>query len=81
MGTWAIIAIVAATFFLMEGVAWATHKYVMHGFLWHLHSDHHKKDHYGLLERNEYLLLSSRYRACCCSSPAPCWGCTRPGCG
>lgn len=26
----------------MEGVAWATHKYVMHGFLWVLHEDHHR---------------------------------------
>lgn len=26
---------------LMEGVAWAVHKYVMHGFLWVLHEDHH----------------------------------------
>lgn len=25
----------------MEGVAWALHKYVMHGFLWVLHRDHH----------------------------------------
>lgn len=25
----------------MEGVAWFTHKYVMHGFLWSLHRDHH----------------------------------------
>ena len=30
-----------AFFALMEGVAWATHKYVMHGFLWSLHEDHH----------------------------------------
>lgn len=26
----------------MEGVAWALHKYVMHGFLWVLHEDHHQ---------------------------------------
>ena len=41
----------------MEFVAWATHKYVMHGFLWSLHSDHHKKDHYGFLERNDAFFL------------------------
>ena len=52
-----IIGIVAVTFVVMEGVAWATHKYVMHGFLWHLHSDHHKKDHYGFLERNDSFFL------------------------
>jgi beta-carotene 3-hydroxylase len=26
----------------MEYVAWFTHKYVMHGFLWVLHEDHHR---------------------------------------
>ncbi|HNR54622.1 MAG TPA: sterol desaturase family protein [Flavobacteriales bacterium] len=57
MGTWTILAIITLTFVLMEGVAWATHKYVMHGFLWHLHADHHKKDHYGFLERNDTFFL------------------------
>ena len=57
MSTWSIIGIVACTFVLMEGVAWATHKYVMHGFLWSLHRDHHKKDHYGFLERNDTFFL------------------------
>lgn len=28
----------------MEGVAWYMHKYVMHGFGWNLHKDHHKKE-------------------------------------
>lgn len=57
MPAWTIIAIVVATFLAMEGVAWATHKYVMHGFLWGLHRDHHKKDHYGFLERNDTFFL------------------------
>jgi beta-carotene 3-hydroxylase len=57
MSTWTVILIVSATFFGMEFVAWATHKYVMHGFLWSLHSDHHKKDHYGFLERNDAFFL------------------------
>jgi beta-carotene 3-hydroxylase len=26
----------------MEFVAWFTHRYVMHGFLWVLHEDHHR---------------------------------------
>lgn len=29
-------------FILMEFVAWFTHKYIMHGLLWHLHKDHHQ---------------------------------------
>lgn len=57
MSTWTIVGIVATTFFAMEFVAWATHKYVMHGILWSLHSDHHKKDHYGFLERNDTFFL------------------------
>ena len=57
MSTGAIIFIIAATFVLMEFVAWATHKYVMHGFLWNLHSDHHRKDHYNVLERNDTFFL------------------------
>lgn len=35
------ILIVVGTFFFMEFMAWFTHKYVMHGFLWVLHEDHH----------------------------------------
>ncbi len=31
-----------AVFFGMEGVAWATHRYVMHGSLWILHESHHR---------------------------------------
>jgi beta-carotene 3-hydroxylase len=51
------ILIVVAVFFLMEGVAWFTHKYIMHGFLWYLHKDHHKKEHYGFLEKNDFFFL------------------------
>lgn len=57
MGFWAITGIVLLAFIAMEGVAWATHKYVMHGPLWCLHSDHHRKDHAGVLERNDLFFL------------------------
>lgn len=36
------IAITLLTFCLMEAITWLTHKYVMHGFLWYLHRDHHQ---------------------------------------
>ena len=49
--------IVLLTFCFMEFVAWATHKYVMHGPLWFLHNDHHKKDHGGWFERNDFFFL------------------------
>jgi beta-carotene 3-hydroxylase len=35
---------VLAGFFFMEFMAWFTHKYIMHGFLWVLHKDHHIRD-------------------------------------
>jgi beta-carotene 3-hydroxylase len=40
----AYIGVLLGTFLLMEGITWLTHKYVMHGFLWSLHRDHHQKE-------------------------------------
>lgn len=51
------IGIVLATFFGMEGVAWLTHKYVMHGLFWFLHEDHHQKDPNDFLEKNDFFFL------------------------
>lgn len=51
-----IVLIVLATFWAMEWVAWATHKYVMHGFLWSLHRDHHVKKP-GFFEKNDAFFL------------------------
>jgi beta-carotene 3-hydroxylase len=39
-------------FLLWEAVAWFTHKYIMHGFLWSLHEDHHKPG-YRMFEKND----------------------------
>jgi beta-carotene 3-hydroxylase len=50
------IGIVVITFFFMEFMAWATHKYVMHGFLWSLHRDHHEP-HTHVFERNDFFFL------------------------
>jgi beta-carotene 3-hydroxylase len=52
---WNILALVA-TFCFMEFVAWATHKFVMHGLLWYLHQDHHQKEP-GFFERNDAFFL------------------------
>lgn len=30
------------TYILMEGVTWCTHKFVMHGWMWYFHEDHHQ---------------------------------------
>ena len=48
---------VIITFCIMEFVAWFSHKYIMHGFLWFLHKDHHKKDHNSWFERNDMFFL------------------------
>jgi len=45
------------SFLLMEGVAWFTHKYIMHGFLWKLHVDHHDHSNSGFFEKNDYFFL------------------------
>ena len=40
------------TFLFMEFVAWFLHKYVMHGFGWYLHEDHHRYTK-GRFEKND----------------------------
>ena len=49
-----LITIVA--FAAMEAVAWITHKYVMHKWLWYLHEDHHTKSP-GFFEKNDAFFL------------------------
>ncbi len=44
------------TFFAMEFMAWATHKYVMHGLMWSFHKDHHVEEP-GFFERNDVFFL------------------------
>lgn len=51
------IVIVLTTFLLMEGATWVIHKYVMHGFLWTLHRDHHDHSNSGKMERNDYFFV------------------------
>ncbi len=49
--------IILATFVGMEGVAWCAHKFLMHGFLWNLHEDHHKKNPTSFFEKNDYFFV------------------------
>ncbi len=51
------LLIVLITFILMEGATWLIHKYIMHGFLWVLHRDHHDHSHEGAFERNDYFFV------------------------
>jgi beta-carotene 3-hydroxylase len=56
MSAFLFIGIALITFIVMEGVTWLTHRYVMHGFLWNLHEDHHKKGP-GFFEKNDAFFL------------------------
>ncbi|MGZ5135419.1 MAG: beta-carotene hydroxylase [Flavitalea sp.] len=50
------MGIVVLTFLIMEGITWATHKYIMHGWLWYLHEDHHRK-RTGFFEKNDMFFI------------------------
>lgn len=50
------ILIIIGTFFFMEFMAWFAHKFIMHGFGWYLHSDHHIRDG-RKYERNDFYAL------------------------
>nr|WP_298897756.1 sterol desaturase family protein [uncultured Altererythrobacter sp.] len=52
MSSWAIIAIVLAALIGMEFFAWYAHKYIMHGWGWAWHRDHHEP-HDNTLEKND----------------------------
>lgn len=60
----ASILIVLGTVAVMEGVAYATHRWIMHGRLgWKWHKSHHESDHDGVFEKNDlyaivFLVLS-----------------------
>ena len=51
------ILIILGAFAGMEIIAWFTHKYIMHGLLWRLHKDHHKKESKGFFEHNDFFFL------------------------
>ena len=46
------ILIIIATVLAMEFVAWSSHKYIMHGFGWGWHRDHHEP-HDNFFEKND----------------------------
>ncbi len=50
------ILITLATFGIMEFMAWSTHRFVMHGFMWYFHEDHHVP-HQKIFERNDVFFL------------------------
>lgn len=60
MDTWIYYALITlAAYVGMEFMAWFTHKYVMHGFLWKWHEDHHLPKHEKeyFFEKNDRFFL------------------------
>lgn len=59
MAFWAYLLIILVTYVGMEFVAWFTHKYVMHGFLWSWHEDHHLPhfEKEGFWEKNDLFFI------------------------
>src|SRR5690606_40863627 len=51
------ILIVLLAFVAMEGVAWLSHKYLMHGLFWRLHRGHHQKQYSGFFEHNDFFFF------------------------
>ena len=68
MQTLFYIGIILASVAFMEFMAWFTHKYVMHGFLWSWHEDHHKPHHenQGFFEKNDLFFLVFAVPSMCC---------------
>jgi beta-carotene 3-hydroxylase len=51
------LAFIIGIFVAMEGVAWLLHRYVMHGFGWYVHEDHHRYTK-GRFEKNDLFGLT-----------------------
>lgn len=53
------LLITLAAYAGMEFMAWFTHKYIMHGYLWSWHEDHHRPKHQkdGFFEKNDRFFL------------------------
>ena len=51
--------VVILTYIGMEFVAWASHRYLMHGVLWCWHEDHHKSKYEkeGFFEKNDLFFI------------------------
>lgn len=49
--------ITLCVFICMEGITWLTHKYVMHGFGWYFHEDHHQPGYPHVFEKNDFFFV------------------------
>jgi beta-carotene 3-hydroxylase len=60
------IGLVVGTFFFMEGVAWFTHKYIMHGILWSWHRSHHTVHHHTFEMNDLFAVCFASVSIVCC---------------
>ena len=60
MNWFIFIVITLGTFLIMEGITWLTHRFIMHGFLWYLHEDHHKPTG-NTFEKNDAFFFDIRH--------------------
>lgn len=51
------LAVTFVAFLFMEMITWLTHKFVMHGFLWNLHEDHHQPNYLRIFEKNDLFFV------------------------
>lgn len=56
MNAWIVASWIVGTFVGMEGIAWLAHKYLMHGWMWFFHEDHHTNGP-GFFEKNDAFFL------------------------
>ena len=54
---WIYILVTIGAFWGMEFMAWATHKYLMHGPLWNLHEDHHDGGYHPFQKNDAFFLI------------------------
>jgi beta-carotene 3-hydroxylase len=52
-----LITTAMLTFIAMEGITWLTHRFVMHGFLWYLHEDHHQPRGHKFEKNDAFFLI------------------------
>ncbi|MCS6823577.1 MAG: sterol desaturase family protein [Cytophagaceae bacterium] len=67
------VSLFITSFILMEFAAWFAHKYIMHGFLWWLHEDHHSGK-YHIFQKNDSFALFFAIPSWLCIMLGLMWG-------
>ena len=57
------VLVTLLTYTLMEGITWCKHKFVMHGWMWYFHEDHHQPRG-GFFEKNDAFFLIFAVPSC-----------------